>query len=132
VIAKITNSKMTKISKDIQIDIKGLRTQAIIGVYEEEKNNKQELLIDVNIIFDGANAMLSDDLKDTVDYFEISKEIKDKVENSSFELLEKLLDFVLKIIMKNDLVKEAQVTIHKPEALKNFGAIVSVTSNAKK
>ncbi len=123
---------MTHIEKDIKINIKDIKVKTIIGVLDEERQNAQTLFIDVKIKFDASKSMNSDNIKDTIDYFELTKLIKSKVENSHFELLEKLLDFVLRAIMKINLVKEAKVTIHKPEALEKFGAVVSVSSKAKR
>jgi len=123
---------MTHINRDVEINITGLKVKTIIGVYEEEKNNPQTLFFDIKIKYDASKAMHSDNLEDAIDYFQISKLIKEKIANNHFELLEKLLDFTLKTIMKLSQVKELEVTIHKPEALKKFGADVSITTSAKK
>ena len=115
-------------NKDFKIKITNLKVRTIIGVFEEEKHNPQTLLIDIKIKFDGLKAAQTDNLKDTIDYFQISNLIKEKVESSHFQLLEKLVDFVLKIVMNLSLVKEVKVTIHKPKALESLGACVSISS----
>jgi FolB domain-containing protein len=123
---------MTQINKDIKITIKDLQVSTIIGVLKEERESPQELLIDAKIKFDASGAMKSDDLNDAIDYFKMAKLIQEKVQGSHFQLLEKLLDFLLRVIMKVNLVEEVKLTIYKPQALKKFGALVSVTGSAHK
>lgn len=123
---------MSKINKNGEINIQGLKVNTIIGTYAEERHNPQILLIDIKIIFDISEVIKTDKLEDTIDYFELTKSIKEKVESSHFALLEKLADFILKIIMKINKVEKAQVIIHKPQALAKFDAIVSVTANAER
>ena len=117
-----------KRGQNMEINIKGLKVEAVIGVLATEKVKPQPLLIDIAIKFNAAKSVKSDNLEDTIDYFTLSKLVKEKVQNSNFQLLEKLADFILKEITAINLVKAASVTIHKPEALSQFGAVVSVTS----
>ncbi len=121
---------MTKISTDFTISITNLKIETIIGVLEEEKQNPQTIIIDAKITFDGSKSAKSDKIEDTIDYFQVTRLITENVQASSFELLEKLLDFIINIIMKFSLVKEAEVTIHKPKALESFGASLSISAKA--
>jgi dihydroneopterin aldolase len=123
---------MTAINHNVHIDIKGLEVKTVIGVFPEEKQMPQTLILDVKIKLDSSRAAKSDDLDDTIDYFRLTELIRDKVQFAHFNLLEKMMDFILKIIMKDSLIEEVEVTIHKPEALKRFGAVVSITSSAKR
>lgn len=123
---------MINFSKDNIIKIESLSVKTFIGLYPEEKLAPQELLIDLKIIFDANRAMASDDLLDTIDYFQIASLVKEKVEASNFLLLEKLAHFILEIVIKFNKVKAAEVTIYKPKALENFGALVSFSAAISK
>lgn len=110
----------------MKILVDDIHVTTIIGVYEDERVTPQEILISYEIDYDGEQASQSDDVEDTLDYCELSKEIAEKVAGTDFELVERLLDFVLDIIMVKRLVNQATVTIAKPHALAKFGALVRV------
>jgi D-erythro-7,8-dihydroneopterin triphosphate epimerase len=100
------------------IRIKQLRLRTIIGVNEWERKKRQDLTINVEIHFDGAEAAESDDLEKSVDYKSLTKKIIRSVEGSSFFLLERLADHILEIIMQNQSVQAARVEVDKPHALR--------------
>ena len=108
------------------IKIKDLRLRAIIGIHEWERKNKQDIIINVEFEFNGSHAAQSDNIDDTVNYKGICKNIIELAENSEFNLLEKLCDKVLQIVMKDHRVKKGKVEIEKPHALR-FADSVSVT-----
>ncbi len=99
------------------IRIKNLRLQCIIGIYEKERLEKQDVCINAEIHFEGEAASLSDRIEDTVDYHAIYLEIIDHVENSQHLLLEKMAREILKLIQKYPKVSSAKVEIDKPAAL---------------
>lgn len=107
------------------IHIKNLRLRTIIGVNDWERDHKQDVVINVHIQFDPAKSIASDNLKDTVDYKNITKQIIKQVEASKFYLIERLADMILSIVMENPLVREATVKIDKPFALR-FADSVSI------
>ena len=108
------------------IRIKNLRLRTIIGIYDWERTELQDVIINAEIEFDGAKAAGSDNIQDTIDYKIINKKIIEMVESSKLFLVEKLADTVLKIIMEDKKVKSAKVEIDKPGALR-FTDSVSVT-----
>ncbi len=108
------------------IKIKNLRLRTIIGIYDWERLEKQDVIINAEIEFDGKTASVSDKIEDTVDYKRINKKIIETVESSEFLLLEKLTQTVLNIIMEDEKVKRAKVEIDKPGALR-FTDSVSAT-----
>ncbi len=113
------------------IRISDLRLRTVIGTNDWERECKQDVMINVTIEFDAAQAAQSDDLHDTVDYNTITKTIIPFVENSQFHLLEKLADGVLNIVMDNKKVISSTVRIDKPLALR-FAKSVSVEMSRKR
>lgn len=102
-----------------------LRLRAIIGANDWERNIKQDLVINVTFDYHSAKAQKSDQLKDAVDYKTMTKKIIQTVEKSNYQLIEKLADVVLTIILEPKQVKTATVRIDKPQALR-FADSVSV------
>jgi D-erythro-7,8-dihydroneopterin triphosphate epimerase len=105
--------------------IENIRLRTIVGIYEWEKNNKQDVIINVELEFDGSAAIKSDQISDSVNYKTINKEIIGHVENGNFDLIEKIAGDVLEIIMKDKKVQKATVKVDKPGALR-FTDSVSV------
>lgn len=111
------------------IRIKDLRLRAVIGINDWEREHKQDIVINLELEFDGRKAGETDDIADTVNYKAITKQIIKEVEASEFYLLEKLSSSIIKIVMQDDKVKKASVEIDKPHALR-FADSVSVICSA--
>jgi dihydroneopterin aldolase/D-erythro-7,8-dihydroneopterin triphosphate epimerase len=101
-----------------RIFIRDLALRCIIGLYPEERKNKQDVIINVVLETDLRAAGKSDNLNDTVDYKAIKLAILDFVENSSFNLIESLAEGIAAICLKDGRVQSATVTIDKPGALR--------------
>ena len=112
------------------IKIKDLKLRTILGIENWERENKQDIIINITFEFDGSKAAESDDLNDTVDYKKMKQKIIKFVEGSSFFLVEKLAGEVLNICLNAPLVESAVVEIDKPHALR-FAESVSVTMFGK-
>jgi D-erythro-7,8-dihydroneopterin triphosphate epimerase len=109
-----------------KINIKNLRLRCILGIFDFERTNKQDIILNYEIDFDGTKAAQSDHINDTVDYKKINKAIIEHVEASSCYLIEKLCDECLNIIMTDERIQKSSLCIEKPAALR-FTDGVSVT-----
>ncbi len=101
-----------------RIFIRDLALRCIIGIYPEERREKQDILINVEMLCDLRKAGQSDDLADTVDYKAIKKAILKLVEGSRFQLIEALAENVASIALVDEKVQQVVVTIDKPGALR--------------
>ena len=108
-----------------QIHIKDLLLRTIIGINEEERRNKQDVLINITLYTDHT-AAVSDEVADTVNYRTITKEIIKLVEESQFYLVEKMALEITDICLADPRVERAVVTVEKPGALR-FARSVGVT-----
>lgn len=113
------------------IKIKNLRLRTIIGVYDWEREEKQDVIINTELAYDSLPARAEDRIEAALDYKLITKEIIAAVEASQFFLLEKLADHILQLIMSHSEVVAATVEVDKPGALR-FADSVSVTLSAKR
>ena len=113
-----------------KIYIRDLALRCIIGLYPEERKNKQDVIINIVLETDLRAAGKSDSLNDTVDYKAIKLAILDFVENSSFQLIESLAEGIATICLKDTRVQSATVTIDKPGALRFCRSVaVEITRN---
>lgn len=113
------------------IKIENLKLRTIVGIYDWEKEKKQDVIINIELEFDGTKAIESDSIEDTIDYKTITKEIIDMVEGTEFNLIERIAGDAMKIVMKNEKVDKASVRVDKPGALR-FTDTVSVTQTEER
>ena len=113
------------------IRIKNLRLRTIIGVKHWERRKTQDVIINVEMEFDGSKVAESDNINDTINYKTIKNRIVEEVEKSRFYLLDRLASHVLKVVMEDEKVQRATVEVDKPNALR-FADSVSVSCSAER
>lgn len=101
-----------------RILIKDLLARCIIGINDEERRNKQDVVINLALSGDFRKAGLSDNLDDAVDYSLIKKRILSEVEVSQYHLVEALAEKIASICLEHPGVITAEVTVEKPSALR--------------
>lgn len=101
-----------------KIFIEGLKTQAIIGIYDWERENRQPLIFDLELSLPINKAAQSDQIDDTVDYKQVCDEIIELVEQSRFELLESLVESICNHIFgHHSAVQQIELKVSKPQAV---------------
>lgn len=108
------------------INICNLRLRTFIGFNPEEKEKKQDVVINIEINYAITKAALNDTVEQALNYKTIAKQVIEHVEQGRFLLLEKLVADVLEICSAHRDVRTARVTIDKPHALR-FADSVSLT-----
>jgi FolB domain-containing protein len=101
-----------------RIVISDLLVRCTIGVHDEERNEKQDVLINLELDVDLHKAGKSDRIEDSVDYRALNKQIVKMAENSQFHLVEALAQSVADICLAHAEVTEARVRVEKPAALR--------------
>jgi D-erythro-7,8-dihydroneopterin triphosphate epimerase len=115
-----------------KIRVKNLLLRTYIGFNPEELVNKQDVIINLEIVADIPNAaMEADEPIDIFDYKTITKKVIDLVQNGRFKLLEVLTRNILDLIMEDELVKQVKVEVDKPHALR-FAESVSLEMEASR
>jgi len=113
------------------IRIKNLLVRTIIGFNPEERVNRQDVIINIEIEVDVTRAVSTDHQDEIYNYKAITKAIIAFVSESKFNLLEKLTNEVLQLVMQDERVLRAKVEIDKPHALR-FSESVSVELEARR
>ncbi|MDH4609612.1 dihydroneopterin triphosphate 2'-epimerase [Pseudomonas sp. BN102] len=109
-----------------RIRVKDLRLRTFIGIKEEEILNKQDVLINLTILYPAEEAVQGNDIEQALNYRTITKAIIQHVEENRFALLERLTQEILDLVMANPSVRYAEVEVDKPHALR-FAESVSIT-----
>ncbi len=101
-----------------QIHIKDLLLRAIIGINDEERRNRQDVLLNLVLYADTRAAGASDDIADAVNYRTLTKKVIHLVEESQFYLVEKLAAEIAALCLEDSRVEAVDVRVEKPGALR--------------
>ncbi|MFF5174079.1 dihydroneopterin aldolase [Micromonospora sp. NPDC000089] len=99
-----------------RITLTGLRARGRHGVYDFERAQGQDFVVDVVLELDLAPAARSDEVTDTVHYGELAERLVAVVTGEPVNLIETLADRLLAVCLAAPSVAAATVTVHKPEA----------------
>jgi 7,8-dihydroneopterin aldolase/epimerase/oxygenase len=99
------------------LNISALSVSTHIGVHAWEQRIKQTLLIDISIACDFSHC--NDDIANTIDYERLCHLVTAYVESNSFQLIETVAQHISTLIRDEFSVKEFQVAVSKPHAIKN-------------
>ena len=99
-----------------RITLTGLRVRANHGVFDFERAEGQEFVIDVSVAVDLSAAASGDDLARTVHYGELAEAVVAAVERDPVDLIETLAERVAGVALGWPAVDEVEVTVHKPQA----------------
>lgn len=91
-----------------------------------ERDRPQPFHIDIAFDLDLSRASESDALEDTIDYSRVYTQVMELVERRSYALLERLGADLLNVVMADDRVQRAEVTIAKPELLDGATPLVTL------
>lgn len=99
-----------------RIELSGLRARGFHGVFEFERREGQDFVVDVVLHLDLAKAAASDDLQDTVHYGELAESVHAVLTGEPFDLIEKLAVRIADVCLVDIRVEVVEVAVHKPQA----------------
>lgn len=112
-----------------RIRIKDLRLRTFIGINDDEVRNRQDVVINVTILYPAIGAVQVNEIDHALNYRTVTKALISHVEENRFALLERLTQELLDIVMRYSQVQYAEVEVDKPHALR-FAESVSITLSA--
>jgi dihydroneopterin aldolase len=99
-----------------RIELRGLALHGRHGVFEHERANGQEFVVDITVWIDLAEAAASDDLTDTYDYATLARLAADVVAGPPRNLIEAVGGDIADQVMEDQRVHAVEVVVHKPAA----------------
>jgi dihydroneopterin aldolase len=102
-----------------RIFIRALKTEAIIGIYDWERQVKQTVLLDIDFSADIRKAALTDSVHDTLNYKAVAKRVLRFVEASQFHLVETLAEHIAMLILEEFGVAWVSIVLSKPGAVRS-------------
>jgi len=110
-----------------KVFLTALHTTPVIGIYDWEREIRQDVYIDLVMATDISKAASTDDISFALNYKSISDRVVEFANNSSFGLIETLAEHIAAIVRDEFGVGWVSVTVHKPgaiEAAKDLGVSI--------
>lgn len=100
------------------IHLHDIQLRCIIGTKPDERVYKQDVVLNIRLDCDLADAGRTDCLADAVHFRDLEKKICDLVEASRCELIERLAQLVADACLEDEKVRGVRVVLDKPRALR--------------
>ena len=101
-----------------KIFIHALKTEAIIGIFDWERQVKQTVVVDIELSADVRKAALSDSIADTLNYKAVAKRVLTFVAESNFHLVETLAEHIAMLVLQEFGVAWVRIVLSKPGAVR--------------
>ena len=99
-----------------RIELRGLTVRGHHGVFEHERRDGQDFVVDITVWIDLAAAAASDELVDTLDYGVLAQRAADIVAGPPHNLIETVAAEIADATMIDERVHAVEVVVHKPSA----------------
>lgn len=111
-----------------RIELRGIRAWGRHGADAGEQNVPQPLDLELVLEADLRAARASDALADTIDYAKLHAAVVRIVGSERCRLLERLGELILTLVMRDERIVSARVSIAKPHLLSGATPVVTLTS----
>ena len=102
-----------------RIFLTALSAEAIIGIYDWEREVRQIVSLDLEMAHDIRRAAATDDIEHALNYKSISKRLIQFIESSEFLLVERMAEEVATIVLEEFGVPWLRLRLGKPGALRD-------------
>jgi 7,8-dihydroneopterin aldolase/epimerase/oxygenase len=99
-----------------RIELRGLRVRGRHGVFDHERRDGQDFVVDVTVWMDLTVAARSDRLEDTLDYGALAQRVAAIVGGPPCDLIETVAARVADDVFADVRVQTVEVVLHKPQA----------------
>lgn len=99
-----------------RIELRGLTLHGRHGVFDHERTNGQDFVVDITVWLDLIDAAASDELADTFDYAALAELAAGVVGGPARKLIEAVGGEIADKVMADARVHAVEVTVHKPAA----------------
>jgi dihydroneopterin aldolase len=99
-----------------RIELRGLTIRGNHGVFDHEREDGQDFVVDITVWIDLEAAAASDDLADTVDYGALAQRAADIIGGPPRNLIETVAAEIADDVMADERVHAVEVALHKPDA----------------
>jgi dihydroneopterin aldolase len=99
-----------------RIELRGLRAFGHHGVFEHERRDGQEFVVDLTVSVDFSVAAATDDLAATIDYGRLAERAVRIIQGPPRNLIETVVSEIADDVMTDPRIQSVVVVVHKPSA----------------
>lgn len=99
-----------------RIELRGLKVRGNHGVYDHERRDGQDFVVDITVWLDLRRAAATDDLAETLDYGALAQRAADIVAGPPRNLIETVSAEIADDLMADERLHAVEVVVHKPSA----------------
>lgn len=99
-----------------RIELRGLKVRGNHGVFDHERRDGQDFIVDITVWVDLAAAAATDDLADTLDYGALATRAAAIIAGPPRNLIETVSAEIAEDVMTEERVHAVEVVLHKPSA----------------
>jgi 7,8-dihydroneopterin aldolase/epimerase/oxygenase len=99
-----------------RIELRGLTVRGHHGVFEHERRDGQDFVVDLTVWLDLSAAAASDELADTLDYGALAQRAAAIVGGEPSDLIESVAGRIADDVLTDQRVRAVEVVLHKPQA----------------
>lgn len=115
-----------------KVYIRELEVETIIGIFDWERNIKQNVSIDLEMTTDISSAAQTDSIEDTLDYKSVAKRVIEFVEGSEFQLVETLAEKIAELVLNEFNVQALKLRLGKPGAVRGSRDVGVIIERSKR
>jgi dihydroneopterin aldolase len=108
------------------VSIRGLTVNAVIGVYDWEREITQELVVTIDMAADTRKAALSDDIADALDYSAVASTATAVLRDGKFQLIETAAERIAEAILVGYGIPWIRVELVKPLPRETYSSAVTI------
>ena len=123
--------KREKFKYKRKVIIKDLILDIFVGIHNFEKNKKQRVKFNIEILTDPYVSPNSKNLNSILNYEEVVMKIEELTDLKHHELLEDLAENIFNVIFKNKLVKKIILKLEKLDIIKKTKSVGIEVSKIK-
>ena len=101
-----------------RIHIRDIEARCIVGIRDWERKKPQEVRISMTLHVDLSKACRSDRIEDTVDYKAVKDRVIERVESTSYDLVERMAQEAADLALEDPRVARVDVMVDKLGALR--------------
>jgi dihydroneopterin aldolase len=106
-----------------KVFIRGLSIEAVIGVFEWEKQVQQPLIFDLEMDWDITQAAETDDLQYALNYAAVTDRVIEFVQANQYDLLERLLVQLAETLRQEFSIPKIKIRVEKPAVAPHAQAV---------
>ena len=126
-VPRLCTAPLTTTPAGLRADImvNKLRVPVLIGVPDEEREKPQDIKVSLTIETRTGLGALHDEIEGTIDYFEVTEEVKKLVAERPRKLIETLAEEIANLVVTQFGAAAVRVEIEKPILMNCEGVVVS-------